>query len=105
MSVPGSITINVIVVFSMIILGGYAAGRAHQYRRRSLEMELAYNDGYNQASRTLFPVAVRSKVQETAAVVVLRASGRAKPQVAAPIVHSPHQHYRVSGSVQHTRAS
>ena len=105
MSVPGSITINVIVVFSMIILGGYAAGRFHQYRRRALEMELAYNEGYNQASRTLFPVAVRSKVQQAGEVVPLRARGRAKPQVAVPIIRTPHQHYRVSGSVQYTRAS
>jgi len=88
----------------MIILGGYAAGRAHQYRRRALEMELAYNDGYDQASRTLFPVAVRSKAQQGGDTVP-RARGRAKPQVAVPITHVPHQHYRVSGSVQSTRAS
>jgi hypothetical protein len=111
MSVPGSIGINVVIAFAVIIVGGYAAGRAHQFRRRDLEKQIAYNDGYQQASRTLFPVAVRSETHRAvppvgvAEVVVLRARGRARPHPAAPVVQPRHQHYRVSGSVQYIRAS
>jgi hypothetical protein len=49
----------------------YAAGRAHQWYRHSLEREIAYRDGYDEASHSLFRLATRSSsVGETSGAIV-----------------------------------
>ena len=45
------------------MLGGYVAGRIHQILRRYSEQDTAYREGFDEASRTLFPLTVRAEKQ------------------------------------------
>jgi hypothetical protein len=49
-----------LAVILMIVIA-YAAGRVHQWCRRTMERDTAHREGYAQASRTLFPLAVRKE--------------------------------------------
>jgi hypothetical protein len=46
------------VVF--VVCLSYVAGRVHQWYRHSMEREVAYRDGYDEASHSLFRLATRS---------------------------------------------
>jgi hypothetical protein len=43
-----------------VIFCAYTGGRVHQWYRQSLERDTAFREGYDQASRALFPLASRS---------------------------------------------
>ena len=52
--------LQVVFAVAMVISTAYAAGRVHQWSRHAAEREVAYREGYHQASRTLFPLAARA---------------------------------------------
>jgi len=43
----------------LVIVTAYAAGRVHQWYKHGLERDLAYRDGYDEASHSLFHLATR----------------------------------------------
>jgi hypothetical protein len=59
MSASHSVAVQVALAVALVILTAYAAGRVHQWYRHGFERDVAYRDGYNQASRTLFHLAIR----------------------------------------------
>lgn len=44
-----------------VIFTSYAAGRVHQWYRQGYDRDIAFREGYNQASHSLFQLAVRSQ--------------------------------------------
>ncbi|GAA3343254.1 hypothetical protein GCM10020358_81290 [Amorphoplanes nipponensis] len=61
----GSPTVQIALAVILVIVTAYAAGRVHQWYRHAFERDVAYREGYNQASRTLFPLAVRGMPGKT----------------------------------------
>jgi hypothetical protein len=59
MTTVGQTTLQIALAVIFLIAFAYSAGRLHQWYRRTFERETAYREGYNQASLTLFPLAVR----------------------------------------------
>lgn len=59
MSAASSTAVQVALAVALVILTAYAAGRVHQWYKHDFERDVAYRDGYNQASRTLFHLAIR----------------------------------------------
>ncbi|MFI7603225.1 hypothetical protein [Actinoplanes sp. NPDC049681] len=60
MTPSGSIAIQLALSVAMVILTAYVAGRVHQWYRHGFDRDVAYREGYNQASHTLFQLAVRN---------------------------------------------
>lgn len=56
-----SVAVQVALSVIFVVLTAYTAGRMHQWYRHSLERDVAYREGYNQASRSLFHLAVRTR--------------------------------------------
>ena len=52
-----------------VVVSSYTVGRMHQWYRHSSERDVAYHEGYNQASRSLFHLAVRAMPAEDRAAV------------------------------------
>jgi hypothetical protein len=50
---------QVVFTILLVIATSYAAGRVHQWYRHGLERDLAYRDGYDEASHSLFHLATR----------------------------------------------
>ena len=61
MSASSSAAVQVALAVALVIFAAYAAGRVHQWYRRGFERDVAYREGYNQASRTLFHLAIRNQ--------------------------------------------
>jgi hypothetical protein len=59
MSASTSTAVQVALAVALVIFAAYATGRVHQWYRRGFERDVAYREGYNQASRTLFHLAIR----------------------------------------------
>ena len=55
-----SIAVQITLSVIFVIVSSYTAGRMHQWYRHSFERDVAYREGYNQASRSLFHLAVRN---------------------------------------------
>jgi hypothetical protein len=55
-----SIAIQVALAVAIVIFTAYAAGRVHQWYRHGFEREVAYREGYNEASHALFHLAIRT---------------------------------------------
>jgi hypothetical protein len=60
MHAPNALALQVMLAVAIVIFTAYAAGRVHQWYRHSFEREVAFREGYNQASHTLFHLAVRT---------------------------------------------
>ena len=60
MNASTSVAIQVAVAVAMLTFTAYAAGRVHQWYRHGFEREVAYREGYNEASHALFRLATRS---------------------------------------------
>ncbi|GGQ40476.1 hypothetical protein [Couchioplanes azureus] len=60
MTPAGSIALQLALSVAMVILTAYVSGRVHQWYRHGFDRDVAYREGYNQASHTLFQLAVRS---------------------------------------------
>ena len=75
----GSTTLQIALAVIFVIATAYAAGRVHQWHRHTFERDVAYREGYNQASRTLFHLAARNpsakSEQLTARIETLAAHG------------------------------
>jgi len=59
MHAPTVLAVQVMLAITLVIFSAYASGRVHQWYRHSYEREVAYRDGYNQASQSLFHMATR----------------------------------------------
>jgi len=60
MTPSGSIAIQLALSVAMVIFTAYVAGRVHQWYRHGFDRDVAFREGYNQASHTLFQLAVRN---------------------------------------------
>jgi hypothetical protein len=60
MQAPTVLALQVMLAVAIVIFTAYAAGRVHQWYRHSFEREVAFREGYNQASHALFHLAVRT---------------------------------------------
>jgi hypothetical protein len=60
MEASTALALQVAFAVAIVIFTAYAAGRVHQWSRHGLEREIAYRDGYNQASHALFHLAIRT---------------------------------------------
>ena len=67
MIAPGNALIQALFAIAFVIAGGYALGRIHQWHKHSFERDVAYREGYEQASRTLFHLTVRNPPGKPAA--------------------------------------
>jgi hypothetical protein len=56
----GSTTLQIALAVIFVIVTAYSAGRVHQWYRHTFERDVAYREGYDQASRTLFHLAARN---------------------------------------------
>ena len=69
MTTAGQVTVQISLAVLLVVVVAYAAGRVHQWYRRTDERDLAYREGYDQASATLFPLAVRKPAGKRGTVV------------------------------------
>ena len=60
MTATQSDVLQIALAVLLLIFCAYAGGRVHQWYRQSFERDLAFREGYQQASHTLFPLASRS---------------------------------------------
>ena len=51
--------VHIALAVIVVIATAYFAGRVHEWYRHGFEREVAYREGYDQASRALFKLAVR----------------------------------------------
>lgn len=88
MTPSGSIALQLALSVAMVIFTAYVAGRVHQWYRHGFDRDVAYREGYNQASHTLFQLAVRN---HPAGIKPAAAAGNAPAQVRAvvPLHHLP----------------
>jgi hypothetical protein len=61
MTAPGNNVLQILLALAFVIASGYAAGRIHQWYKHGLERDHAYREGYDQASRQMFDMAIRSR--------------------------------------------
>jgi hypothetical protein len=98
MTTTGHVTVQISLAVILMIVIAYTAGRVHQWYRHSLERDLAYREGYNQASQTLFPLAVRKPSRKLDAIPVpqpVEAGAAAPPHGVVPH-HMVDQHHSTS---------
>ncbi|UQU65764.1 hypothetical protein COUCH_05445 [Couchioplanes caeruleus] len=67
MTVPGNSIIQALFALAFVIASGYAAGRIHQWYKQGLDRDEAYRNGYDQASNSMFDMAIRKRQQDPAA--------------------------------------
>jgi hypothetical protein len=58
-------TFQIALAVIFAIVTAYSAGRVHQWYKHSFERDVAYREGYEQASRTLFHLAARNPPART----------------------------------------
>ena len=78
MTPSGSIAVQLALSVAMVIFTSYVAGRVHQWYRHGFDRDVAFREGYNEASHTLFQLAVRNHP-------VKPAPGAARAQVRAVV--------------------
>ena len=67
MTVPGNSIIQALFALAFVIASGYAAGRIHQWYKQGLDRDQAYRNGYDQASNSMFDMAIRKRRHDPAA--------------------------------------
>lgn len=76
MTAPGNNILELVLALAFVIASGYASGRLHQWYRHGRHRDNAYREGYNQASRSMFDLAVRARpVDRSNAATTRRLSG------------------------------
>jgi hypothetical protein len=75
MTAPGNNMLELVLALAFIVASGYASGRLHQWYRHGSQRDNAYRDGYDEASRSMFDLAVRSRTAD-------RSSGAATRRLA-----------------------
>ncbi|MFI7603224.1 hypothetical protein [Actinoplanes sp. NPDC049681] len=63
---PGNSIIQALFALAFVIASGYAAGRIHQWYKQGLDRDEAYRNGYDQASNSMFDMAIRKREQNAA---------------------------------------
>jgi hypothetical protein len=63
MIAPGNSFIQLALALAFVIASGYASGRIHQWYKHGLERDDAYREGYNQASRSMFDLAMQVRTR------------------------------------------
>src|SRR5689334_6525860 len=66
MTVPGNSIIQALFALAFVIASGYAAGRIHQWYKQGLDRDEAYRNGYDQASNSMFDMAIRKREEHPA---------------------------------------
>ncbi|GGQ40482.1 hypothetical protein [Couchioplanes azureus] len=66
MTVPGNSIIQALFALAFVVASGYAAGRIHQWYKQGLDRDEAYRTGYDQASDSMFDLAIRKRQQTSA---------------------------------------
>lgn len=61
MIAPGNDFIQILLALAFVIASGYAAGRIHQWYKHGLERDHAFRNGYNEASRSMFDMAMNTR--------------------------------------------
>jgi hypothetical protein len=89
MTAAGSITFQIALAVIFVIGIAYSAGRVHQWYRHTFERDVAYREGYNQASRTLFHLAVRNLPGKGPGPAPADPGAAAVPLPAAVPAHGP----------------
>ena len=69
MIAPGNDFIQILLALAFVIASGYAAGRIHQWYKHGLERDDAFRNGYNEASRSMFDMAMNTRRVSPAAEV------------------------------------
>lgn len=104
MTTTGQVTVQISLAVMFVIVIAYAAGRVHQWYRRSFERDVAYREGYNQASVTLFPLAVRKpsgKWETTSPQQPAEAGAAARPRGVVPLDVVDQRHSPSDSSRRH----
>ncbi|WP_412752906.1 hypothetical protein [Krasilnikovia sp. M28-CT-15] len=60
MQASGDLALQAVLAVVAVAAAAYVAGRVHQWYRHGLQREVAYRRGYDQASSTLFALAIRT---------------------------------------------
>jgi hypothetical protein len=76
MTAPGNNMLQIVLALAFVIASGYAAGRIHQWYKHGLERDHAYRDGYDQASRCMFDMAISSRAGRAPATAAAAAGVR-----------------------------
>ncbi|MEV6597217.1 hypothetical protein AB0M36_10185 [Actinoplanes sp. NPDC051346] len=66
MTVPGNSIIQALFALAFVVASGYAGGRIHQWYKQGLDRDEAYRTGYDQASHSMFDLAIRRRQQNPA---------------------------------------
>ncbi|UQU65765.1 hypothetical protein COUCH_05450 [Couchioplanes caeruleus] len=107
MTPSGSIAIQLALSVAMVIFTAYVAGRVHQWYRHGFDRDVAFREGYNQASHTLFQLAVRNHPVKPAPVAAPRPATAVAPGVRAVVpLHQLPERTPVDpagGRIEHTR--
>ncbi|GAB1643018.1 hypothetical protein [Krasilnikovia sp. MM14-A1259] len=74
MTASGNDLVQIGLAFALILASGYLVGRIHQWYRTGLQRDGAYREGYDHASRSMFDMAVRSRVRQPAGTPPVRAT-------------------------------
>jgi len=105
MTPSGSIAVQLALSVAMVIFTSYVAGRLHQWYRHGFDRDVAYREGYNQASHTLFQLAVRNHPVKPAAVTAAGSVPPAHVRAVVPLHQLPERTPadHAGGRIQHTR--
>lgn len=100
MTPSASIAVQLALSVAMVIFTSYVAGRVHQWYRHGFDRDVAFREGYNQASHTLFQLAVRNHPVKPPAV-----TGPAHVRAVVPLHQLPERTPvdLTGGRRQHTR--
>ena len=102
MIAPGNNFIQILLALAFVIASGYAAGRIHQWYKHGLERDDAFRNGYNEASRSMFDMAMGSRRVSAAAEAAVgtgrhgvindrqhRSVGLSRRRITAAVEHRP----------------
>ncbi|WP_143162923.1 hypothetical protein, partial [Couchioplanes caeruleus] len=58
---PGNSIIQALFALAFVVASRYATGRIHQWYKQGLDREEDYRTGYDQASNSMFDLAIRRR--------------------------------------------
>ena len=61
MTAPGNSILQIVLAFAFVVASGYAVGRIHEWYRFGAERDESYRDGYDEASQSLFDMALQRR--------------------------------------------
>jgi hypothetical protein len=84
MTAPGNSPILILMALLFVIASAYASGRLHQWYRHGVQRDRAYRKGYDEASHTLFDLAIQKNAPKAGKAAIPIPIGRSQSGVAAP---------------------